>query len=103
MTDGNSIEKLRKRLLDNYVQEKLNTILSGNHNSDNNSFVFLENHTLDMMIGYMYMQLAMPGSNSRRDETDIGALAQFIEDIDLMKEEYRTAYAEILDILEGLT
>ena len=56
-----------------------------------------------MMIGYMYMQLAMPGSNSRRDETDIGALAQFIEDIDLMKEEYRTAYAEILDILEGST
>ena len=90
---------LIKQLVSSFMKdysEQLNSKEKGN----NNSFVFLENNTLQMLITYMFMHLDNNIGQVNRNEDESPDLEEISLSIDSMVNETRVAYEEIIDMLK---
>ena len=87
-----------KQFFNQYLKEKLN---NKDSSEGSNSFVFLENNTLQMLITYLFMQLENQQRNSRIQEIPQTELKELEQVIDEMIVENQTSNQEIIELLKA--
>ncbi|MBM7573686.1 hypothetical protein [Aquibacillus albus] len=103
--DPNNEEQqlLVKQLIRSYMKEQTEQLNNENRENKNNSFVFLENNTLNMLLTYMFMQLDNRRDHDHREEVKSSDLEGISQSIDSMMEANRVFFEEIIDVLKERT
>ncbi|MFS0674443.1 hypothetical protein [Ornithinibacillus sp. 179-J 7C1 HS] len=84
-----------KHLVDRYLQEQMQQMLKTEQKINNNaSFIFLDNHTIDMIMMYLFLrsdqQASVKGSATNSESLDI----------DRLMSENKHAFEEIIQQLK---
>ncbi|SHN07156.1 hypothetical protein [Gracilibacillus kekensis] len=83
------------QLIEQYMKDSLDRITQDDHSNKNNSFVYLENDTLHLLIMYLLMKTEN-NSNGLKNES-------FVELSDIFEsyiEENRQAFGDVMDLLK---
>ena len=97
--DGKEQKSIVKHLIQQFMKDQLNELKEGKQET-NNSFVFLENSTLNMLILYMLMN-GEHRTNGEMNEDD-GRLSnvKILEDLDHVIVENKKEFEEIIALLK---
>ncbi|MCM3654507.1 hypothetical protein [Metabacillus litoralis] len=101
--DNKEQELLLKQLSSNFIKEQIEQIK--NNKKDNNSFIYLENNTLNMLIVYLLMDFE---ARNRDNSTSISNEIEFStnelnEELDSVINNNKKRFEEILNLLKQET
>src|SRR5690554_4604316 len=93
----NDLELLVKRILSEFIEDQFND-LKEEKQEDNNSFIFLEKDTLNILLNYMLMN----GKNPPHEEAeqDSGNEVKISEEIEQIIVDNKKEFEEILILLK---
>lgn len=91
-------ETLFKQSVHLFIKNHLET-LSQDLQSNNRSFVYLENNMLQMMMTYLFMNMNNKYDH-RSDPLDIDKLEQIEANLDSIIDESKNEFEEIFDMLD---
>ncbi|PWU68231.1 MULTISPECIES: hypothetical protein [Gracilibacillus] len=91
MNNGN--QEWMKQFFDQYVKDFT-------HHEGNRSFVFLENHTLQMVMTYLFMHLENQPITQKKEDISTEDFEQLERLLDEMIEESNMAHKEMITILQ---
>jgi len=97
--DGNEQESLVKHLIQQFMKDQLNELKEGKQET-NNSFVFLENSTLDMLILYMLMNGGQRTKGEMNEDDGRLSNATILEGLDHVIVENEKGFEEIIALLK---
>ncbi|WP_077624230.1 hypothetical protein [Sediminibacillus massiliensis] len=101
---NNEEQHLLKELIRHQMKEYTDRMKKVDSGRDNNSFIFLENNTLDMLITYLFIQMDHQQNSENSDSGANSAdLEVILKSLDSMIDESRRAYNDIIDILKAKT
>ncbi|MGP4038677.1 hypothetical protein ACTWP4_02025 [Gracilibacillus sp. D59] len=100
---NNENNELMQQLIRNSMREYTDRLNNESQQKDNNSFIFLENNTLNMLMTYMFMHLENQQDNGRKDEVQSADLEEISLSLDSMVEESKASFEEMIDILKERT
>ncbi|SDP30172.1 hypothetical protein [Halobacillus aidingensis] len=98
MTDQNSHELLMKQLMKQLLENQLQEVQQ--NDKGNSSFVFLENHTLNLLL---LSYLTRNSGNSSLPATNASPPGDFsaaIQEVERMTEEGKEAFEEVITIMK---
>jgi hypothetical protein len=96
---GNEQELLVKNVIRQFMKNQIDDQEEVNKER-NNSFVFLENNTLNMLITYMLMNRDhRPSVEMNRDEVGLSQ-AEILEDLDQVISDSKKEFEEIITLLK---
>jgi hypothetical protein len=93
--DGKEQELLVKHVIRQFMKDQLNE-LKEDKQENNNSFVFLENSTLNMLIIYMLLN----GERRTNGEVNGDSQAKILEDLEDVITDNKKEFEEILTLLK---
>ncbi|WP_163537034.1 hypothetical protein [Gracilibacillus sp. YIM 98692] len=100
---NNKNNELMQQLIRNSMRQYTDRLNNESQQKDNNSFIFLENNTLNMLMTYMFMHLENQQANGSRYEDPSPDLEEISLSLDSMIEESKAAFEEMIDILKERT
>lgn len=96
--DSNHIDY--QSLLKDYIRKTMDESGSNDKNI-NNSFLFLENSTLHMIIVYILMQLEQQtGKDNNHIEVNSAMMDEIIDSLDTMIEDNKSAFEELVNMVK---
>lgn len=100
--ENRELELLLKQLTRNYINEQLQQLK--NMKKDNNSFIFLESNTLNMLIVYLLTSMeAQNSDNTTNSKENEFFLDELIEELDSVIFNNKKEFEEILSLLKEKT
>ncbi len=88
-----------KRFLQQYIKENMEE-LSVNREDQNNSFIFLEDRTLQLIITYMFMKLDSGlYRGDRNEKAESAKIDEIISELDVGLAESREGFEEVIRVL----
>lgn len=90
-------ELFKKQLIRHMLKDQLD-LLQKDGKGKNNSFAFLENNTLDMLI----LSWLMKGSPPQQDKLEMEGVGELIEKIESMMEEQKHEFESIITQLKAI-
>ncbi|MFD2046664.1 hypothetical protein ACFSTA_20610 [Ornithinibacillus salinisoli] len=91
---------LIKKIVDNYMKESTERLYNEDKEITNNSFIFLENNTIHMIMTYMLMHLDTQRSQGNTNEVKSQDLQEISESLDSLIEENNLVFKEIINLLQ---
>lgn len=86
------------QLIQQYMKDKLDRISQDDQSRKNNSFVYFENDTIQLLILYMFMKMEKNDRNTGNE--NIEDVAQLL---DTSKETNHQLFEEVLELLKNRT
>lgn len=87
------------QLIQQYMKESLERITQEDQSNRNNSFVYLENDTLHLLILYLLMKTENVDNGINNNENFV----ELSEVLDRYMEDNRLAFVEVIDLLRNRT
>lgn len=97
--DGKEQELLLKSMIRQLMTDKLNELNTENQENDN-SYVFLENRTLNMVILYLLMKEERGTTGEKSAEIDRHFEGKIVEQLDQLIEDNKKEFEEVLTLLK---
>lgn len=94
--DGKEQEILMQHVISKFMKDQLNGIKEGKGEA-NNSFVFLENSTLNMLIHYLLMN----GKSRTPEKVNKDSQAENVDELDHIIADSKKDFEEILTLLKA--
>lgn len=97
--DSQEQELLLKQLSHNFINEQLEQLK--NKKMDNNSFIYLESSTVNMLIVYLLMNMEAQNSNKTTNSKENGFIPdELFEELDSVIMNSKNGFEEILSLLK---
>ena len=97
--DGKEQELLVKSMIRQLMNDKLNELNTENQENDN-SYVFLENRTLNMVILYLLMKEERGTNGEKSAEIDRHFEGKIVEQLDQVIEDNKKEFEEMITLLK---
>ena len=91
----NELELLVKQILSQLMEDQFNG-LKGDKEEDNNSFIFLEKSTLNILLNYLLLN----GKNQAYEEVDNDTEVKNLEQIEQIIVDTKEEFEEVLTLLK---
>ena len=97
--DGKEQELFVKQMIRQMMKDQLNELNTENQ-ENNNSYVFLENRTLNMVILYLLMKEERGTTGEKSAEIDRHSEGKIVEQLDQVIAENKKEFEEIITLLK---